>query len=504
MDRRTFLKTASAAAALAANAQAAPTTRPPNVLFVMADQWRRPAFGYRAEDPVQTPVLDAFAKESMVFTRAYCCAPLCVPSRGGMFTGRYPQSTSIIGRSTIKPDETSIAKGFRAGGYTTGFIGKWHLAGPQPRKLVMPEYRAGFEYWMGNNCSHDNFQMNHTDTAGKLVDRRGYVPDMETDYAIDYIKANGHGRAKPFLLVVSWAPPHPGTLPPPPGFTGNQAEDGETGYYAAPKEYSDLYHDARLTRPNVKPIRMNPNAQHILSKPDVPPAAGYFGAIASLDRNMGRLLQTLKDEGLSDNTIVIFTSDHGEMMTSQGLFGKKVWWEESVGVPFMVNWKGRVKPGHCDELFNGPDIAPTLLTLAGLKPQNGMEGLDFSPAVLGRKMTGPAEIYTAMFSELQFGATAEGWRGVISKKYSYAVDGPKARAHGAPVNRRAAENGAVASSQAAPPATGPVTRYLFDLDADPYQLHPLDTSDANPVAVDLRTKLKDWLVARKDPFAELV
>ena len=194
-------------------------------------------------------------------------------------------------------------------------------------------------------------------------------------------------------------------------------EDGETGYYAAPKEYTDLYYDAKLTRPNVKPIRMNPNAQHILSKPDVPPAAGYFGAIASLDRNMGRLLQTLKDEGLSDNTIVIFTSDHGEMMTSQGLFGKKVWWEESVGVPFMVNWKGRVKPGHCDELFNGPDIAPTLLTLAGLKPQNGMEGLDFSPAVLGRKMTGPAEIYTAMFSELQFGCD----RGGLARSHQQEV-----------------------------------------------------------------------------------
>ena len=495
MNRRTFLQKASATAAAATLAQrglAGPTPQQPNVLFIMADQWRVPGFSYRGEDPVKTPVLDALAKQSMVFNRAYCCSAVCVPSRGGIMTGKYPQTSGIVGRSAIKPNETSIAKGFRAGGYTTGYIGKWHLAGPQPRKPVTPEFRGGFEYWMGNNCSHDNFQMHHTDTEGKDVTRRGYVPDMETDYAIDYIKAN---KAKPFLLVVSWAPPHPGTLPPPPGFTGDQVVDGENGFYAAPKEFTDLYKDVKVTRPNVKEIKATGHDARVMSVPGVPPPAGYFGAMASLDRNVDKLLKALEAEGLSKNTIVVFTSDHGEMMMSQGLFGKKVWWEESVAVPFMVRWPGKVPAGKCDELFNGPDIAPTLLSLAGLKPQPAMEGKDFSAAARGKAMVGGhEEVFTSMFDERQFEASIDGWRGVRTKKYSYAVVGGKGESKAAGGKR----GGGV---PAMPRAEGPVVRYLFDMDADPYQMHPLDASSANPVAEQLRLKLKGWLVAHKDPFA---
>jgi arylsulfatase A-like enzyme len=498
MNRRTFLQKASAAAAAATVSSriSAQSTRPPNVLFIMADQWRRPAFGYRGEDPVKTPVLDALSKQSMVFTRAYCGSPLCIPSRGCLITGQYPQTSGIIGRTPIKESQNTIAHEFKRAGYTTGYIGKWHLAGPQPRKPVTPEFRGGFEYWMGNNCSHDNFQMHHTDTAGNPVSRRGYVPDMETDYAIDYIKAN---KAKPFLLVVSWAPPHPGTLPPPPGFTGDQLVDGDNGFYAAPKVFTDMYKDAKLTRPNVKTISPTGHDARVMSVPDVPPAAGYFGAIASLDLNVAKLLKTLDEQGLTENTIVVFTSDHGEMMTSQGLFGKKVWWEESVGIPLMVRWPGKIAPGHYDGLFNNPDTMPTLVSLAGFKPAAVTEGTDFSPALRGKSMPGHAEAYTAMFNEQQTGATAEGWRGVVTMKYSYAVASPKSGPNGKGKGR-----GKLATAAPEPVASGPVTRYLFDMEADPYQMHPLDTADANPVAADLRVKLKTWLTAHRDPFAELV
>jgi len=490
MDRRTFLQNASATAAalslpstlLAARPAAA---RRPNLLFIMADQWRRPAFSYTGQEPVKTPNLDLLAAHSVVFNRAYCTVALCSPSRSSMVTGLFAQTTGVLTVTTpLRKDTPTIAHPFNDAGYSTGYIGKWHLGGGGPLTPVAPDLRGGFQYWLGSECSHHNFQMEHTDTAGNLVNTKGYVPDLETGYAIDFIQKN---KARPFFLFLSWAPPHPGTALP----TPTNYEPMEE-VYSAPKADCDLYHDVLPTRPNVSmDFDSAPHTRHVLSNPGVPPAAGYYGAIAAIDRNVGKLLATLDAEGLRDNTIVVFTSDHGEMMMSHALFGKKVFWEESIGVPFMVSWPGVIKPAHCDELFNGPDIAPTLTALAGLKMPQPVEGRDFSPALHGQAFTGPDATFSAYFDEQRPDVpTIHSWRCIRTKNYSYAVIG------------------SIFPAQAAKYVAGtkvPVTRHLFDMEADPYQLHPIDVAkEGASIAAELGVKLRAHLTAHNDFFAQLV
>lgn len=452
----------------------------------MADQWRRQACGFMGEDPVKTPNLDALAAQSMVFTRAYCAAAVCTPARGSILTGRYPQSNGIINNGTaMHKDETTIAHVFRNEGYSTGYIGKWHVAGRPPSRPVPPGERGGFEYWCGNNCSHDNFQMHHTTGVDTPVTSRGFVPDLETNLAIDYIRRT---RERPFLLFVSWAPPHPGTAPPDGNSGVNspyeaeaKAENPEAGVYAAPKEFTSMYTGVKLSRPNIADVRMTGHVKRLYSNPDVPPPAGYFGAITALDRNLGRLMRALEAERLRENTIVVFTSDHGEMMMSHGLFGKHVWWEESISIPFMVNWPKRIPAGKCGALFNQPDIMPTLLSLAGMGVPDTVEGRDFSPALRGKRVVGPEATFVSIFDERDPKLdAAKGWRCIRTAKYLYAVE----------AGRRSA------------PGTA---KYLFDMEADPYQMKPLDVSGGkNPVAQELSAKLRAWLVAHDDPFAKLV
>ena len=473
-------------------------TRPsrPNVLVVMADQWRRFALGFMKADPVNTPNLDAFAAEGMVFTRAYCSAAVCTPARGSIITGRFPQTTGIINNgSALRKSEVTIAQAFKAGGYTTGYIGKWHIAGRPPGKSVMPDERGGFEYWCGNNCSHDNYQMHHTTGVDTPITMQGYVPDLETDYAIKFLQKK---KDKPFLLFVSWAPPHPGTSAP--GLEvagGNEDESSDKSkVYAAPKEYTTPYKNAVLHRPNVSTdFNASKHVKNLFSDPAVPPIAGYFGAITALDKNFGKLMRTLDETGLRANTVVVFTSDHGEMMMSHGLFGKHVWWEESISVPFIVRWPQEVPVGTCDVLFNQPDIMPTLLGLADITIPKTVEGTDFSPALRGQPMEGPAETYVAIFNERDAaGSNGEGWRCIRTKKYMYTVEVPKTQK--AKKGKKSSENGG-----------GPagITKLLFDTEKDPYQMKPIDVSHSdNSIANELGEKLRGWLEQHHDPFAKLI
>ncbi|MGM9741522.1 MAG: sulfatase [Candidatus Cryptobacteroides sp.] len=394
--------------------------RRPNVVFILADQWRKQALGYMGEDPVLTPNLDAMAARSVSFDNAVSSNPVSGPNRACIFTGKYTINNGLWANSTcVDPLEPSaMGKIFKDAGYRTGYIGKWHMNGMDDM-VKDPSRRLGFDFWY-QSLAHNHFSSWYyapdIDPEHK-VRRKGWGPSFETDLALEFM---GKESDSPFCLVVSYAPPHTGGGP---GYEDRYqpGKPYKLGYgYAAPEEYEALYqkdYEKEKIRPNIKPTGKNPGTMSYAHA--VP---GYFGAVTALDYEIGRILNWLEETGEIDNTLIVFTSDHGEMMGSQGLMTKGVPFEESEGVPMLFMWKGRISPSRQSCVFSSIDIIPTLASLAGVACPE-VDGTDYSGLLLGRKFRAPEYVFT----EFNFGGIGEKgrpWRAVFSEDYVYVLAGP--------------------------------------------------------------------------------
>ena len=397
--RREFLKASGlglAAAALPPPARAATPSRP-NVVFVLADQWRASATGYAGDPNVKTPNLDRLAGESVRFTNAVSCCPVCTPYRAALLTGRYPTTTGMFMNDlALPPGETGLGEAFKAAGYDTAYIGKWHVDGHGRRSFIPPERRHGFEYWKAAECDHDYPKSHYY--AGSSPEIRywdGYDAYAQTRDAQAYIR--GHAReGKPFVLVVSFGTPH---FP----------------HATAPEELKALYPSEKLTiAPNV------PEARRPAVLKELP---GYYGHCTALDRCVGDLVRTLDEAGIAKDTILVFTSDHGEMMGAHGIRPRQKQhpWDESVHVPFLLRYPalhgaaGRMSATPIDT----PDILPTLLGLAGLPIPTAIEGEDLSACVRGAPDRDRAAL---IMSVAPFIPGLREYRGVRTSRYTYVRD----------------------------------------------------------------------------------
>lgn len=332
----------------------------PNLLFVFADQLRACSVGYFGEEPVITPNIDRFAAEGAIFSTAVSPLPVCTPYRGSLITGRTPLSTGlIINDIPLKTTEISIAHCFNDAGYDTAYIGKWHLDGANRPAPVPPgPRRQGFRYWMGANFEHNYDRSYYTNNEGEQVMWEGFDAEAQTTHAIDYLKKRD--GSKPFCLFLSWGPPH-------------------HPYRAVPKQYLDMYDPADIPgRPNC---------------PDVPRQDlwGYYAQTTFLDDQFQRLLSAVDELGLSDDTIVVFTSDHGDMHGSHGLYKKQWPWDEAIRIPFLLRYPRAVPSGACfDFPISVIDVMPTLLGLAGLSIPDVVDGTDLSPFICGNSDGAPS------------------------------------------------------------------------------------------------------------------
>jgi arylsulfatase A-like enzyme len=355
----------------------------PNILFIFSDQQRRHALGFMGEDPVRTPHLDRFAAESAVCDHAVACNPICTPNRGIMMTGLYPTRTGVFANDHgLRPGTPTIGDHLKAAGYWTAYIGKWHIHDSASR-FVPRDCRQGFDYWHATNCNHDTFTRRYwEESETPVVDEPGWQPPHETGVALRALCDRPKDR--PFALFLSWTPPHNTHGP---GFARHRDvelprdmadEMREVGYplemqYHAPEEFEAHYQNG------VTP----PRRANVPGDYGRDAVAGYFGACESLDAEFGRLLAELDRQGLAENTIVIYTSDHGEMLGSHGRMQKSIWFEESIGVPLLVRWPGRVAPSRLPLVFNSLDWVPTLLGLAGAAPDAArFDGADHSRHLL--------------------------------------------------------------------------------------------------------------------------
>jgi arylsulfatase A-like enzyme len=397
----THLKILLVAACLALSAEAKP-----NVLFVLADQWRAQATTWENDPNLagKTPVLDKLASESVNFKYAVACTPVCTPYRGSFLTGQYPlKHKLIVNDVSLSSDALSIAEVYSEYGYDTAYIGKWHVDGRGRTSYIPRERRQGFDYWKVLECTHDYNQSAYyaQDDATKKVWPE-YDAFAQTKDAQAYI-ANRKKEDKPFLMVLSWGPPH-------------------NPYETAPESYRQLFDPQKIVlRKNVKDT---PGFRKDL--------AGYYAHIVALDKALGGLLQTLDEKGLREETIVVFTSDHGDMLGSQnGETRKQRPWDEAIRVPLLIRYPAAVKGGRVSELLiNTPDLMPTLLGLSGVGVPRSVQGENYAPLLRGEQPE-PADSAALIACYTPFGewTVAKGgreYRGVRTKRYTYvrSLEGP--------------------------------------------------------------------------------
>ena len=420
----------------------------PNVIFVFADQWRQQATGYAGDPNVKTPNLDTLAKESINMTHAVSGCPVCTPYRASMLTGQRPLTHGqFINDVPLQLHGTSIAQAFAGAGYDTAYIGKWHVDGHGRDAYIPPERRLGFDYWKVLECTHKyNQSAYYGGNSEEKQEWQGYDAIAQAKDAEAYIR--NHGREKPFFMVLAWGPPH-------------------TPYGTAPAEFRDLYNpDTLKLRPNV-PGTFAEQARKLL--------AGYYGHCSALDSCMGRLLATLKESGMAENTIVVFTSDHGDMLGSQGQKNKQSPWDESIRVPFLLRYPGLKgwNPRKVEALIDAPDIMPTLLGLCDIPIPSSVEGLDFSEYLAGG--ADPSDGTALITCPSPFGqwpASRGGreYRGLRTARYNYVRD-----------------------------LQGPWL--LYDNEKDPYQIRNLvNESETQSLREDLDRRLQAKLASNRDQF----
>src|SRR5579862_1105575 len=389
MNRRTFLQ-----AAAASGLKSAPTA-PPNILFIMPDQWRGMDLGSMGNTQVRTPNLDRLAREGVQFRDMVANTPVCTPARGTLLTGKYPHASGVpVNDIPLPAGEPTIAKILAERGYFTGFIGKWHLEGGKrmPGFVAPGPRREGFEWWAANICSHDYFHQQYFRDSPEPITIQGYDAFGWTDLGIEFLE-QARQSGKPFCLY--WQPPSPHDP------------------YIAPPGFEKLYDPEKIE------LRKNwqPGSKQYGAKKDI---AGYYAAMACLDEQIGRLLRKLDEIGQRESTIVFVTSDHGDMQGSHATFLKRKPWEESVRVPGIFRWPAGLKAGRqSDAPFSHVDVVPTLLGLCGSRPAAGMQGRSYADYLLGRSQRTPELAQLMIYTKTERDEFNP-WRGVRSLKYKYA------------------------------------------------------------------------------------
>ena len=371
----------------------------PNIIYVFPDQFRNQALAFWNEpeyaahvgwqaDPVQTPRLNEFASESVVLSQAVSNCPLSSPYRGIFLTGMMPERNGVTlncmaerPESSLREDAICISDVLNAQGYSCGYIGKLHADHPTPNDPANPvhyvsdrrpewdaytpaEKRHGYTYWYSYGTFDEHKNPHYWDTDGVKHEPKVWSVGHETDKAIEFLRNENGQRKKdaPFFLTIAYNPPHS------PYESLDDCQEEDYNIYKD-KSYSELY--------------VRENADTTLTKADA--ARYYFANVTGVDREFGRLLDELERLGLDKNTIVVFTSDHGETMCSQGTYDpKNSIYTESFNVPFIIRYPEKIRHRVDSTLLSTIDIMPTLLSMAGLSEQipATAEGRDLSPILM--------------------------------------------------------------------------------------------------------------------------
>lgn len=472
----------------------------PNVIYVFPDQFRNQAMefwgqeGFREHvnfrnDPVKTPRLNEFARQSVVLSAAQSNCPLSSPHRGSLLTGMYPNKSGVALNcnstrpiSSLREDVECVSDVFSKAGYDCAYFGKLHVDFPTPNDPEHPgeyvetqrpvwdaytpkERRHGFNYWYSYGTFDEHKNPHYWDTEGKRHEPKEWSPLHEAKKVISYLKNEGNVRdtSKPFFIMVGMNPPH----------SPYRSLDD------CMEEDYNLYKDQSLDS-----LLVRPNADAKMAKAQSTPY--YFASVTGVDRAFGQILDALKELGMDENTIVVFSSDHGETMCSQRTNDpKNSPFSESMSVPFLVRYPGKIEPRVDDLMLSSPDIMPTLLGLAGLSESipATVQGRNFAPLFYDADAQVVRPTGALYIQNMDGEKNADGLvqtyfpasRGFKSAKYTLALY----------IDRK--EHKLVKS-------------LLFDDEKDPYQLNNLSLKEHPEVVKELCAEMAKVLKDIDDPW----
>ncbi len=447
----------------------------PNVLFITADDHAPAALSCYGATPVETPNLDRIAAEGARLDRCFCTNAICTPARATMLTGTYSHTSGIrtLDDTIDHTRQRTLASDLQEAGYQTAMFGKWHLGHGGASDPV------GFDAWnvlpvQGSYVDPDTL------TPQGREPHRGYVTDILTDLSLDWLERRDPDR--PFLLWLGHKAPHD-------PFAFHPRHAGLLADTVVPEPAT--LHDDYRGRPAA--ARSTQRVARMLAKrhlPEAPPEGltgealeawcfqtfikAYLRCVAAIDENVGRLLDYLDEHGLADDTVVVYTSDHGFFLGEHGFYDKRYMYEPSIRIPFLLRHPRSVPAGTTsDAIALNVDFAPTLLELAGLEVPAAMQGRSLEPLLEGET---PADWRTSMYYRYwMHGAHFD-----VPAHYGVRTERHKLiHYYGDPLDAAGAVGG----------PTVP-TWELFDLERDPEELHNLYD---DPGHAEVRERLRDEL-----------
>jgi arylsulfatase A-like enzyme len=394
----------------------------PNLVFFLVDQLRLQSCGYGGDRLAKTPNIDWLAHNGMSFINAVSSDPVCGPYRASLMTGKYPSTTGmVINEMRANPNHTCLGHVLTRSGYETAYIGKWHLWSNQTEGENLPENglvprgpaRLGFDgYWAAYNFNFDYFQPNYFLGNGERIIGDAYETEFTMKLGLDWLAHRD--IKKPFALFLSFGPPHdPWEWSNVPEHLARQFSSIEfplpATYRDGSAEYWEPSMDSAWWLSTVKP-----NLQKW--------QAVYAAMVASIDEVCGTLLARLQQDNLLKDTLFVFTSDHGEMFGAHGRMAKNIFYEESVRVPFLLHWPGRIPAGsECSECLGTPDIMPTLLGALGLAVPDEAEDMDLSAHLFGGPGPAKNDILLQGMGHTWMWLDGFEWRGLRTKRHTYAI-----------------------------------------------------------------------------------
>lgn len=364
----------------------------PNILFIMSDDHAAHAISAYGSKINQTPNIDRIGQAGMRFANCFAVNAICTPSRAAILTGKYSHLNGVPVFNRFDGGQWTVAKELQRAGYHTGMVGKWHLQSDP----------TGFDYWNilpGQGKYHDPafIEMGATKKFPG-----GYATDLITDFSIDFLEKRP--KDKPFFLMCHHKAPHRPWEP-----DAKHAQQFEKVEIPEPLTFNDDYKN-RSSAATEAEMRIDRDLTKTDVKQEPPPGLSgkelkhwkyerymrdYLACIASVDDNVGRLLDYLDKNGLTKNTVVIYTSDQGFFLGDHNWFDKRFMYEESLRMPFLIRYPGKIKPGKVnDAMVLNVDFAPTFLQYAGLKAPPEVQGRSIVPLLQGEK---PKDWRTSMY-----------------------------------------------------------------------------------------------------------